>query len=143
MVALFEATLNLVEQVQRLDTPSLLGSAKHAREVACCSREMTPEGVLQFREGMRHEDLPDVSGFFLLERVLPLDPLLEGEGPLPAGFGQELHGSGAAPGRPTSAPDAGRARPPPSRAGWLFPGQMVQMAQGRTALVPQTVADFH
>lgn len=125
--ALFEANPNLVEQVQRLATPSLLGSAKHARGVPRCSRELTPEGVLQFREGMHHEDLPNVSGFSLLERVLLLDPRLEEEGPLPAGFGQELYGSGAAPGRPTSVPDAGRARPPPSRAGWLFPGQMFQM----------------
>lgn len=143
MAALLEAAFDLVEQVHRLATPSFLGSAEHPRKVVRSSLALAFEGVLQLREGMGHEDLPYVSGLSPPERVLPLEPHLEEKGPLLPSFGQELYGSGPGPSRPTTAPDAGRVRRPPTRVGRYFPGQMVQMPQGRTALVPQPVPDFH
>lgn len=143
MGALLEAALNLVEQVHRLATPSFLGSTEHPRGVVRCSRELTPEGVLQLHEGIGHEDFPYESGLSPLERVLPLEPRLEEEGPLLPVFSQELYGTGPSPSQPAVAPDAGRVRPPPPQAGRYFPGQMVPMPQGRTTLVPQPVPDFH
>lgn len=116
MAALFEAALNLVEQVPRLATSSFLGLAEHPRGVVHFSRELTPEGFLQLFKGMNHEVLPYVSGLSSRERVLFLESRLQEEGPLLPGFGQELYGSRPGPRRPTTAPDAGRDRSSASHA---------------------------
>lgn len=68
MAVPLEAARNLVEQVHLLATSSSFGSVEDNRGVVRSSRGLTPNVVLQLREGMGHEELPYVRGLSQLER---------------------------------------------------------------------------